>query len=263
MPKIQTKYNVPALEKALAIIEALAEQDEPMGTSHLCKLLDIPKTSVFFILNTLEHNDYISKSDDGRYKLGTKFVGIGLSILNKMNIKEFAKPCMEKLLKETGFTVHLAILDHGEAMYIDKSENDGYVKFSTYIGQRHPLHTTGVGKALAAYLSEEQLDKIIQSKSLLPRTENTITSIAHFKSALEMIRSQGYAIEDEEGEIGIRCIGAAIFNHENQLAASISVTTLRSELPIQEIPLIGEKVKLTAMEISRRLGYKQGVVVQD
>lgn len=251
----EKKYNVPALEKALAIIETLSEQEE-LGVSELCKMLDIPKTSVFFILNTLDQHQYISKQENGKYKLGNKFINIGLSVLNKIDIRHYAKPFMEELLRETGFTVHLAVLDNIEAMYIEKVENQAFVKFSTYIGHRLPIHASGVGKALASQLTEEHLDYIIENAGLPAKTENTITSPQEFKAALEIIRKQGYAVEDEEGEYGIRCIGASIFGHDGKQKAAISITALRSELSVQEIPLIGEKVRQAALKISEQLGYR-------
>lgn len=250
------KYNVPALEKALAIIETLSDMDEPIGVSELCKLLDIPKTSVFFILNTLDKHQYILKTEDGRYKLGTRFISIGLSVLNKIDIRAIAKPFMLELLRETGFTIHLAVLDGYEAMYIDKVENQAFVKFSTYIGQRLPLHASGVGKALACHLTDEQLDELHQTKGLPAKTENTITSLKEFKIAIETYRKQGYAIEDEEGEVGIRCIGSSILDHDGIQLAAISITALRSDLPAHEIQIVGEKVKAIALKISSQLSYR-------
>jgi DNA-binding IclR family transcriptional regulator len=252
------KYNVPALEKAIAIIETLSEHDSPLGVSELCKLVDIPKTSVFFILNTLDKHQYLSKTEDGKYKLGNKFINIGLGILNKIEIREVAKPYMEKLLLETGFTVHLAVLDNGEAMYVEKVEKRGFVKFSTYIGQRLPIHASGVGKSLAAHIPTEELDAIIQLKGLPEKTENTITNPHELKAELAKIRTLGYAVEDEEGESGIRCIGVPILDHENMPIASVSVTALRADLPIHDIPIVGEKVKQAALNISTRLGYSKG-----
>jgi DNA-binding IclR family transcriptional regulator len=250
------KYSVPALEKAFAIIDMLAKQDEPAGISDLCRQLDLPKTSVFFILNTLEHYEYIVKTEDGKYQLGTKWIGIGLSVLSKIDLVKLAKPFLEQLRSETGFTVHLAILNEGHAMYIDKLENQSFVKFSTYVGQRQPLHASGVGKAIAAYLSAEELKRIIQTHGLPERTKNTLTNPEQFMEALETVRTLGYALEDEEGEYGIRCIGAPVFDHQGQLKAAISITALRTDLPVHEIPRIGEKVKRAALRISERLGYR-------
>jgi DNA-binding IclR family transcriptional regulator len=255
--KPSKKYNVPALDKALSIIETLAEQSKPLGVSDLCKLVDIPKTSAFFILNTLEGHEYITKTEDGKYKLGTKFLTISSSILNKMDIREFAKPFMQNLLENTGFTVHLAILDNGEALYIDKLENKSFVKFSTYIGQRQLLHVSGVGKALAAYSPPHVIEAIIKAKGLPRKTENTLTTLNEFKAAMESIRKQGYAIEDEEGELGVRCIAAPIYNDQNLLVASISITALRTDLSIQEISAVGNQVKKTALLISNSLGYSK------
>ncbi len=256
MTDLPKKYHVPALDKALAIIETLASQDEPIGVSEICKLVDIPKTSVFFILNTLEQTQYLSKTEDSKYKLGNKFINLGLTLLSKIDIRKFAAPLMKELMHETGFTVHLAILDQYEAIYVEKMENQAFVKFSTFVGQRQSLHASGVGKALASQLSEERLDLVIQHMGLPAKTENTITSAKDFKAALEVARKQGYAVEDEEGEYGVRCIGACIYGHDGKPEAAISITALRTELPVQDIPGVALKVKQTALRISEVLGYK-------
>ncbi|WP_168735802.1 IclR family transcriptional regulator [Cohnella fermenti] len=249
------KYTVPSLEKALAIIETLAEHDSPLGVSELCKMVGVPKTSAFFILNTLDQHRYIVKNEEGKYSLGYRFIHLGQSILNKMDIREQAKPFMEELSHDTRFTVHLAVLDQGEALYLEKVESPTFVKFSTYVGQRWPLHVSGVGKALASHLSDRELDRILEEKGLQAKTENTVTSVKEFKSILALARKQGYAVEDEEGEAGIRCIGSSFFSHDGKLTGAISITALRSELPVQDIPLIGEKVRQAASKISQRLGF--------
>ncbi|MCQ6562288.1 IclR family transcriptional regulator [Paenibacillus mendelii] len=257
--ELTKKYNVPALDKAISLIETLSARGEPIGVSELCKLADMPKTSVFFILNTLEQHRYIAKTADGKYELGNSFIHIGLSLLHKLDIRSVARPYMDKLLQETGFCVHLAVLDDGQAMYVEKVDNHSFVKFSTYIGQRQALHASGVGKAIAANIPLTLLNKIVQENGLPARTENTITRWKDFKEALEAIRTQGYAVEDEEGESGIRCIGSAILDHHGQLKAAISITALRADLPIHDIPVIGHKVQQTALEISRQFGYPEPV----
>lgn len=249
------KYKVPALEKAIMVINTLSQQEQPVGVSELCKMLDIPKTSVFFILNTLTEHEYLLKTSDDKYQIGNKFITIGLTVLNQLNIRPIAIPLMDRLLKQTGFAVHLAILDNGEAMYVEKLESDAFVKFSTHVGQRQPLHVTGVGKAIAAYLEENVLDQIIERKGLEPKTKHTITSKQELKKVLAKVREVGYSLEDEEGEHGVRCIGAPIFNHSGKIAAAISITALRSDLTVHDIPAIGEQVHEAALEISRQIGY--------
>ncbi|MFD0714848.1 IclR family transcriptional regulator [Paenibacillus sp. GCM10027626] len=249
------KYSVPSLEKALLIIDTIAAQDSSVGVSELCKMVGMPKTSAFFMLTTLEQHNYIAKTDDGKYSLGTRFISLGQLVLDRLDIRQQAKPFMEEISQEMKFTVHLAVLDKDEALYLEKVEGPSFVKFSTYVGQRMPLHVSGVGKALASYLSDEELEQIVSRTGLPRKTENTVTSLKEFKSILAIAREQGYAVEDEEGEIGIRCIGSAIFGHDGRPLAAISITALRSELPVHDIPIIGEKVKQTAMKISAHLGY--------
>jgi len=238
------------------MIDSIAAQDNPIGVSELCKLVNMPKTSAFFILTTLEQHHYIVKTEDGKYSLGTRFISLGHHVLSKLDIRQQAKPFMEEISQETKFTVHLAILDKDEALYLEKVEGPSFVKFSTYIGQRMPLHVSGVGKALASQLDEEELEQIISRTGLPAKTENTVTSLRELKAVLATAKQQGYAVEDEEGELGIRCIGASIFGYDGKQLGAISVTALRSELPVQDIAIIGEKVKQAAMKISAHLGYQ-------
>lgn len=255
MTETTKKYNVPALDKAFAIIETLAGHDQPLGITELCKLLGLPKTTVFFIVNKLDQMDYIVKTQEGKYQLSTKFMSIGINMLNKFDIRSVAKPFMQRLFEESGLTVHLAIVEKGEAVYIDKVDKQGFIMVSTYIGQRNPIHASAIGKAIAAYLPDSKLDEIIEERGLPRFTEKTITSTADFKAALETIRRSGYAIDDEDAEYGIRCVGAPIFNHENKVVASVGVTSLRADLPDSALDGLGAKVKATAMQISQQLGY--------
>lgn len=251
----KNRYSVPALEKGLAIIEILAKANEPLGITDIFERCGLPKSSIFMILSTLENLDYVQKLDDGKYRLTLKIYNVGMIALNKLDVRHVAVPHMNKLADTTRFTVHLAMLENGKAIYIEKVNGPGFVQFSTQIGQTQHLHNSGVGKVLAAYLPEAQLDSYLEKHGMPATTPNSITTPDHFKRFLSTVKELGYAIEDEEGEVGIRCIASPIYDHRRTVIASLSITALRNELPSMSFTEIGSLIRDTALDISRELGY--------
>lgn len=249
------RYSVPALEKTLSIMEALAVSGVPLGISDIAARINLPKSSIYMILTTLEEHHYIEKNADGKYRLTLKLYHLGLTVLNKIDIRDIARPIMEELARQLGYTVHLAALVDGKAVYIEKVQGPAFVQFSTQVGQSWHLHSSGVGKAIAAYISEEQLDEVLQKHGMPQSTPNTILSEYEFKTFLESVRKSGYAIEDEEGEQGIRCIAAPIYDRNRKVIAAISVTSVRLDLPSHRFSEVGVFVKDKALLISEKLGY--------
>lgn len=252
----KNRYSVPALEKGLAILELLAEASAPLGVTDINERCGLPKSTVFMILNTLESLDYVRKQEDGKYRPTLKLYHVGNTVLGKLDVRRTALPHMRRLAAATRFTVHLAMLENGKALYIEKVNGPGFVQFSTQTGQTQFLHNSGVGKALAAYLPEAQLDACLARHGMPAPTANTITDPAAFKRFLAAVREQGYAIEDEEDEPGIRCMAAPVFGHTGEAVASLGVTALRNELPVLSFPETGRLVRDIALDISRELGYK-------
>ncbi len=253
----QNRYNVPALEKGLLIIETLAKSEQPLGITDLYALCGLPKSSVFMILTTLEDLNFVEKLAGDKYKLTLKLYNLGELVLTKLNIREVARPFMEKTAQDLGFTVHLAQMEYGKAVYIEKVNGPGFVQFSTKVGLAWSLHNSAIGKTLAAYLPEKELDRIIEIQGMEATTANTMTDINVYKDFLRTVREAGYAVEDEEGELGIRCIGAPIWNNAEDVVAAISITALRNDLPTSKFQEVGQYLSDIAMQISRSIGYKQ------
>lgn len=252
------KYSVPALEKAIAILELIATADKEYSITDIHKELDISKSTVFTTLNVLEAYDFVKKTDKGIYEIGFKLYQLGMMYISKIDIIKVARPHLEKLMRETGFTVHMGILDDGEILFVDKVEPDTFIKFSTFPGMRSAIHINGLGKAISAFLEDRKLEQIIASKGLGKYTPHTITDPLQFKESLKAVRENGYSIEDEEGEMGVRCIGAPLFNKDGKhVEAAISVTGITSELTYESFSKIGEVVASTARAISQELGLTE------
>lgn len=248
---------IKSVEKALTIIEVIANgKQEGLSLTELSKKLEIPKSTLSFLIATLEINGYIKKSaSTGRYVLGLKLFKLGNIVSNNLDIRRKALIYMEQLVDRIGETAHLVILDNGEAFYIEKVEGNNAVSISSKIGRLTPLHVTAVGKVLMAYLDEEIVNQIFSEKDMISLTENTITDPMRLKQELSQIRKQGYAFDMEEMEIGLRCIAAPIKDYKGDVIAAISVSGPTTRITIDKLKLYKEEVLETAKQISISLGY--------
>lgn len=249
------KYAVPALEKSVAILEYLAAQGSGGHTlSEISQALAVPKTSAFAILNTLEHHNLVRKSSDGQYTLSLRLFSLGMSALRNFDINKTIVPHMERLRDETNFTVHLAGHDHGEQICLAKMESRSMVRFSSYVGQRKRMNTTACGKAIAAYLSEGELRHAV-GKGFDICTPNSIADEPTFRGHLADIRKSGYAVDDEEGEFGVRCIGIPLFMPGGVIFGAISLSTLKNNLSLHVLQQLSARMIETGARVSAELGY--------
>ncbi|RAV21960.1 IclR family transcriptional regulator [Paenibacillus contaminans] len=247
------EYSVPALDKAISILNALAESE--LSISEIYTQLELPKSTTFVILNTLEQHDIIKKSAEGKYRLGQGMFRWSMSYLKSMDMLKIARPHMEQLVKETPYTAHLAVLYNEKAVYIDKVEGAGFVRFATTVGQSNELHASGVGKALASGLSDETITRIMSGRQTDSENKSS-RSLDKMMEDIRFVREHGFSIEDEEFEEGIRCIGAPIYDYTGGVVASLSITALSKDLPGVKFITIGESVKQTAEGVSKELGYQ-------
>lgn len=223
------EYSVPAIERAVHILDALCQQN--LTISAVNKELKIPKTSAFMILNTLEKHSLIEKKEDGTFKLGYRTFQWGMNFYNNISLTNMSRPLIEKLVSNTPYTGHLAILPEDNLpIYMDKVEGNGFVRFATTIGQQLPLHLSGVGKALGLNLSDKVVLNTIKKYGKDINNENEQQILTKFKNDIEFIKQNGYAVEDEEMEEGIRCLAAPIFGPYKKVVASISITALSKDL---------------------------------
>ena len=207
----QASYSVPAIDRALAVLELLAQSESGFSAFEIRRRLGLPKSSTHLILRTLEHRGFLQRNTQThKYFFGLKLLSLSRGALENLNLREEAKPFLRELMQETRLVVHMAILEHTEAVIIVKVEPPGMGLNTTWLGRKLNVNCTGVGKALLAFLSEEELDAIARLKGFPKHNENTTTSIRVLKRELAQVRAQGFSLDDEEDEIGERCIGAPI-----------------------------------------------------
>ncbi|HSA93314.1 MAG TPA: IclR family transcriptional regulator [Terriglobales bacterium] len=246
-----------AVQRALAMLEGVGHQGGGMTNAEISRHLRIPKSSASYILRTLEHAGYLRRDrETGKYRLGLKVLSLSHATLAGLDLRELALPILRHLAGQTGLSAHLAILDHAEAVYIQKAEAAGFIKMDTWVGKRVDIHTTSVGKALVAFLPEEELEALLRGRHLPRRTPRSITSHARLHREFERVRAQGYAVDEEENSLGVRCVAAPVFDSSGQVEASVGVSGATSELTRAGLPRIASLVREAARRISRELGYR-------
>ncbi|HXZ28645.1 MAG TPA: IclR family transcriptional regulator [Terriglobales bacterium] len=255
MPESSAKDSA-AVERALAILEAVAHRAGGLSNADLSRRLKIPKSSASYLLRTLEHHGYLRREpESGRYRLGVKVLALSESVLSGLDIRQMALPILRHLVEHAHLTAHLAILDRGEAVYIEKVEAPGFIKMDTWVGRRMDVHATSVGKALIAWLPEEEVAALARQRGLRKRTPKTITVLSRLHKELEKVRAQGYAVDDEENNLGVRCVAAPIFNSEGGVEASLGVSGATNQLDPGSVPKMAEMVQDAARHIAQQMGY--------
>jgi DNA-binding IclR family transcriptional regulator len=248
--------SVKSLERGLALLELLASSKAGLSLPDVVQLTGLPKSSVHCLLVTMQRGGYLHRSPrTGRYLFGLRLFCLANRAISGLELRDEATPFLRELVKETGLTVHMAILEEREAVLVAKFEPPGIFRLATWVGKRMDLHCTGIGKALMAYLSQDEVDQIIREHGLPRHNENTICSRRRLEDELVRIAGRGYAVDDEEDELGLRCIGCPIFGPDDIVVASISTAGTTAEVTRSNLRKLAERVKRTARVISQALGY--------
>lgn len=242
-----------AVHRALAMLEAISKSSAGLANGELARKLKIPKSSTSYILRALEAGGYLRREPAGKYRLGLALLSLSVRAMESLDVREVALPLLHHLVDRSGLTAHLAVLDHGQAVYIAKADAPGFIKMNTWPGRRMNLHSTSVGKALLAHLPEEEVARIIE-KGLRKWTPHTLTVPAKLHADLEHVRRRGYAVDEQESTVGIRCVAAPVFSPQG-IAASIGVTGTVTQFHASEIHRFAEMVKDAARRVSLQLGW--------
>lgn len=242
-------------ERIFSTIECLAK-DGPMGLLELSKSLGLNKTTVHRILNSLICMDYARQDPESlKYSLTFKFCGISSQILAQNNMIDLARPHLKELSNQTGETVHFVQIDGRQAVYIDKVESSrSSVRLVSRIGKSVPLYCSGVGKALLADMSDDKIKAVWDKSSIKRLTEYTITDFAEFRKIITQIRQNGYALDNEENELGVRCIAVSIKDFSGKPAYAISVSAPKDRMSDERILEIRELILTAKENIQKDMG---------
>lgn len=249
------RVRLSSVANSIRLTKAFSEDEYEMGISALATRLGLAKSTVHRLATTLVEYDILEQNrETGKYRLGLALFELGTMVRRKMDTNSGAQVQIHALADETGETVQLAILDHLSVLYIRIRESRQAVRMSSGLGSRAPAHCTGVGKALIAFQPPEIVQQIIDN-GLKRYTQGTITDPDKLRAELATIRQKGYAIDDEEIEVGLRCIAAPIRDHSGQVTAAISVAAPVQRMTKKNLQATIPSVVAAAEAISRRLGY--------
>jgi DNA-binding IclR family transcriptional regulator len=258
MDKKSSQYRVQVLERSLGILELLSSNGPELSLIELSEQLRLHKSTTHRLLGVLEQYRFVEKSSSsGKYRLGLKLFELGSKAIADLNWRERARRHLQRLAFDTGETAHLCILDDGEVLYLEKVEAPRTVRVPSIVGRRYPAHCGGAGKALLAFQPEEEIDELIKRRGLKSYTRNTFTTPAQLKEGLRLVRERGYAVDNEEFEEGLECIGAPIKDYSGKVIAAISIAGPTFRMTEEKIAVLARSVIEAAQELSADLGYQE------
>ena len=258
MPQKLAKINQ-SVEKALQIIELMAQSREPLRLRDISLKVEMPASTTLRLINTLTTLGYANQDPNTlRYSLSLKFMHIGSLVSSQTSIRDIAHPYLVELSRKCKESVCLAIEQDMDVVYIDVIDGpDGMLKITQRIGKLAPIHSTGVGKLMLLNYDLKQLNNMIAIKDLVALTPNTITTKEELLNELEKVKIQGYALDDEECELGARCLSVGIKDYTGKNVAGISVSGPITRMSMDYIETIKNTVIDTAKKVSELLAYKE------
>lgn len=246
-----------AVERAFSILESVAESSSGLSNSDISRRLKVPKSSASYILRVMEKRGYLTRGDEGKYRLGLKIMSLSHQQSAHLDVREIAKPILEKFVEKSRMSeAHLAVLDNGRAVYVEKVEaENSFIKMDIWVGHRLPVHTTAIGKILVAHLPESEVVKILDLRGMEKKTRRSITDPKKFLRELEKVREYGFALDNEENSLNVRCLAAPVFNANGELIAALGTSTTILQLDKSHLPKVVELVKEAAGKVSKQMGY--------
>lgn len=254
---MEQELTVKSVDRAMQILKILGGYREGCGVTELSKQVDINKSSVYKILSTLmKHHLVEQEHATGKYRLGFALLELANNLIDTIDLRKQAYPFLIDLEKATNEVIHLALLDNGEVVYIEKLEGNETLRMHSKVGRRAPVNCTGVGKAILAFLPKDEVEVILDNNGMNAHTDRTITDKEVYIRELESVRQEGYAFDDEENELGIQCVAVPIFNHRQQVIASISISGPTVRMSDERKAQLIDLMKATGLKISEQMGYQ-------
>jgi len=250
--------NMNSVERAFAILEFLNSSRRGWNISEMSRKLGLPKSSTHVLFSTLDKLGYITEFQSSRrYQLSPKLYGLGRRALETTPLPMIALPHLHWLVQQTNLTAHVGILEKKQVVFVQKVDGPGIIKFDTYVGKCSQLHCTGLGKSLVAFRPEEEIKLLLDKYTFSRFTKQTISSLNAFMTECDRIRRAGYSMDDEEEELGIRCVAVPVLS-DGIAVAAVSVTGTTGQMPLDAIPNIVSKATYAAGKIAWQLQPARG-----
>lgn len=251
---------IASVQRALDILELFDSTRAELGNAEIARLLDLDPGTTSGLVTTLRINKYLDQNPVNRkYRLGLKLVERASVLLGQIDLLKIAAPHLEEMRAWCDESINLAILDQQEVVYLERVLATHSLGIRSERGKRAPIHSTALGKAIIAYLPVQEIQEFLSHYKFFPVTRYTITDPKQFIKELERVKKFGFAIDEEENEIGGRCLAAPVFNHTGYPVAALSISVPIQRLPREKIQHFGKLIKLAADAISQDLGYRQMV----
>jgi IclR family transcriptional regulator, KDG regulon repressor len=250
--------TIKSLVKTLRLLKLFSPQRNIWTVEDMVSALGYHKSSVQRILTTLEKEGFLSKVTPRRseFRLGPDILFLGNVAEMSMDLRSVARPIMLDLVHRTRETCYLCVADQGRCLYIDKVDCSQPIRIIHQVGQRNPMHCTGVGKALMSGMTDEDVDRLIEARGLKAHTRHTTTDPMRLKRELEAVRSRGIALDNEELDLGVKCVAAPIKDRTGTVVAAISLSGPAQRFTAAAIRRFEKEIKQAVMEISRTLGFE-------
>lgn len=248
--------SVKSLGRALSLLDILAENGSECSLGEIAHVSKLPPSTVHRLLGSLQQRGFVVQNKiTSNYTLGENLILLGRKAERQRDVRNLARPYLERLAGETKETVNLTTLMGNSVMQLDHMDSPNILKVTWDARQRFPVHASASGKVFLAFLSDDERAQVLKSIKLEPFTKRTIVDAKKSRAELELIHRRGYAIDDAEREEGVRCIAAPIFNARGRVIAAVSVSGPSLRLSLAKLEALAESVLATAAEISTSLGY--------
>ena len=247
--------NVRVVDRVFDIIEQLASTRSAMSLSAIAKETGMSKSTVHRLLSSMCARHYVEKNADNTYSIGYKLMETVSMHINNLELLTEAKPFLSDLMRDLNLTAHLGILDGCDVVYLEKMDIYPNTRLYTQVGFRSPAYCSSIGKCLLSCLSGDDLDEALYGCDFKRHTPNTIIDIREFKRYLRIVRRQGWAMDNEEYQLGHRCVAAPVYDYRGTPVAAISASGSISQLSDKNLEAVIQEVKNATNSLSRRMGY--------
>ena len=257
--EVKPRNEIKSLMKALRLLKLFSPQRNSWTAEDMVSILGYHKSSVQRILTTLETEGFLSKVTPRKseYRLGSEILFLGNVAEANLDLRDVARPAMAELVERARETCYLCIADQGQCLYIEKVECSQPVRIIHTVGQRNPMHCTGVGKVLLSGMTDDEIARLIETQRLDAYTRHTIIEPGQLMRELESIRKKGTSVDNEELNPGVKCVAAPIRDRSGVVVAAISLSGPAHRFTPGVIRRFEKEIKHTAMEISKMLGFFQ------
>lgn len=256
--------KVTAIDKALMLLALIGEYSgrHPLRLREVVDLTGFSKPTAHRLLNVLrQHGLVFLDEETHRYELGAKTLVLASQYRGGVTLQNKSLPILRGLARGASATVHMGIRDGTSAVYVEKVESDQSIRLASAVGQRARLYSSSIGKVLLAHAGDEVFDMVVES-GLEARTPNTITTPSDLRAALSQVVAEGYAIDDQENELGIRCVAAPVRDHRGEVVAAVSISGTLNQLPKAGLNRQVAQLQDACRRISEALGYWDSAAAQ-